>query len=507
MVRRKSVRRARAEATGSKYLRGDPGLHRGPTPPYSPFSGEDAQRIIDATFELMSQTGIEFDPVPKLMNRLRGAGCDVSPGGVVKFPVDLIQKSIDSVAKSVRLWNRDGSASIEIDCQHTWFVPGMTCIKVYDEETGEARDSNREDLATITRVSDAMHNIDAVCVTCKNVGESTIHGEIDEFSVLAENTTKPLIYLCEYAKSLGVVIDMAAVIRGGREELAEKPYFMHLVTPLPLYYAKPHIEQLIEAVEAGIPVTAGTVTMGGASAPVTIAGCVVHSLATDLTAVVLSQIIREGSFCIGSSDASFMEAATGAMGSPSQSILAEMAMCEISRILGLPRLTNLAGDSQARRFNQDATAEISGNMMQAFFTRPAVCPYVGSLDEGLTFSLHALLLADDFAGQLRSMWRGIDVSDEMMALELTRTEGPRGNYLANEHTAKYCRRESWDSRYFGANYPISSGGLRDEDLFERIERELQDILVNHHPEALSPGIVKEMRSITDRFKRGDVVSA
>jgi len=507
MVRRKRVQRARAEARGDGFLSGDPGLHQGPTPSYSPVSRQDAQRLIDATFELMSQTGIGFEPVPQLMDRLQGAGCDVSPEGLVKFPVDLIRKSIDSVAKSVRLWNRDGSASIEIDCQHTWFVPGMTCIKVYDEETGEARDSSREDLATVTRVSDAMQNIDAVCVTCKNVEESNIHGEIDEFSVLAENTTKPLIYLCEYADSLGVVIDMAATIRGGRKELVEKPYFMHLVTPLPLYYAKPHIDQLIEAVEAGVPVTAGTVTIGGASAPITIAGCVVHSLATDLTAVVLSQIIREGSFCIGSSDASFMEVATGAIGAPSQSALAEMAMCEISRILGLPRFTSTAGDSQARRFNQDAVAEISSNMTQAFYSRPAICPYVGSLDEGITFSLHALLLADDLAGQLRSMWRGIEVTDEMLARDLTRAEGPRGNYLANEHTARYCRRESWNSRYFGANYPISSGGLRDEDLIERIDRELRDILLNHHPKALAPEVLLEIRSITDKFRQSHVASS
>ena len=507
MVRRKRVQRARAEARGDGFLSGDPGLHQGPTPSYSPVSRQDAQRLIDATFELMSQTGIGFEPVPQLMDRLQGAGCDVSPEGLVKFPVDLIRKSIDSVAKSVRLWNRDGSASIEIDCQHTWFVPGMTCIKVYDEETGEARDSSREDLATVTRVSDAMQNIDAVCVTCKNVEESNIHGEIDEFSVLAENTTKPLIYLCEYADSLGVVIDMAATIRGGRKELVEKPYFMHLVTPLPLYYAKPHIDQLIEAVEAGVPVTAGTVTIGGASAPITIAGCVVHSLATDLTAVVLSQIIRKGSFCIGSSDASFMEVATGAIGAPSQSALAEMAMCEISRILGLPRFTSTAGDSQARRFNQDAVAEISSNMTQAFYSRPAICPYVGSLDEGITFSLHALLLADDLAGQLRSMWRGIEVTDEMLARDLTRAEGPRGNYLANEHTARYCRRESWNSRYFGANYPISSGGLRDEDLIERIDRELRDILLNHHPKALAPEVLLEIRSITDKFRQSHVASS
>lgn len=500
MVRRENVQYSRA--TGSKYLQGDPGLHSGPTPSYSPFSEQDAQRIIDAAFDIMSQTGVGFEPVPRLMERLADAGCDLSREGLIRFPVDLIRNSIDSVGKSVRLWNRDGSDSIEIDCRHTWFVPGMTCIRVYDEKTGEARDSNRNDLATITRVSDALQNIDAVCVTCKNVGESNIHGEIDEFLVLAENTTKPLLYLCEYAESLGVVIDMAASIRGGRKALAEKPYFLHVVTPLPLYYAKPHTEQLVEAVEAGVPLTVGTVTMGGASAPITIAGCVMHSLVTDLTAVVLSQIIREGSFCIGSSDAGFMEAATGAMGAPSQSALAEMAMCKISRMLGLPRFTSTAGESRARRFNQDAVADVTGNMMQVFYSRPAVCPYLGGLDEGITYSLHSLLLGDEFAGLLRSMWRGIEVSDEMLALDLTREEGPRGNYMANEHTAKHCRREGWDSRYFGANYPTSPGGLADEELMERIDRELQEILLNHRPPALAPEILREMRSIAERFRQG-----
>ena len=507
MVRRKSVQRAKAKATGSKFLLGDPGLHHGPTPSYSPFSKQNAKRIIDATFELMSQTGVGFDPEPHLMDRLGDAGCDVSPEGLVKFPIELIRRSIDTVAKSVRLWNRDGSSFIEIDSQHTWFVPGMTCIKAYDEETGEARDSNREDLATVSRVSDALQNIDAVCVSCKNIEESNIHGEIDEFSALAENTTKPLIYLCEFAESLGVVIDMATAIRGGRKELAEKPYFLHCVTPLPLYYAKTHMDQLIEAVEAGVPITAGTVTIGGATAPITIAGCVVHSLATDLTAIVLSQIIRRGSFCIGSSDASFMEVATGAIGAPSQSALAEMAMCEISRILGIPRMTSTAGDSQARRFNQDAAAEISNNMMQAFYSRPAICPYMGSLDEGITFSLHGLLLGDELAGQLRSMWRGIEVNDEMLALNLTRTEGPRGNYLANEHTAKYCRREWWNSRYFGAHYPTASGALPDEELIERIDRELQEILLNHRPEALAQETIRQMRSIAEKFRQSHFASS
>jgi trimethylamine:corrinoid methyltransferase-like protein len=458
-------------------------------------------RIIGATFELMSEVGVGFELDAALVDRLSQAGCEVSPDGLVKFPVELIRKALGTVAKSVELWDRTGTNAIEVDNDHTWFTPGMTCIKIYDEVTGEARQSGREDLATATRVSDAMPNIDAVCIACKNIDESNIHGEIDEFSVLVENTTKPLLYLCENAESLGVVIEMAAAIRGGRAELSEKPYFMHLVTPLPLYYAKPHSDQIIEAAEAGVPLAVGTVTIGGATSPITIAGCIVHSLATDLTGIVLAQIVREGSFCGSSTDASFMEVATGAIGAPSQSALAEMAMCEISRSLGIQRITSTAGWSLARRFNQDAAAEIAANMTHAFYSRPAICPYMGTLDEGITFSLHGLLFADELAGLLRRLWRGIEVSADMLAMEMTREQGPRGNYLAHEHTAKYCRRETWNARYLGARYPTASGGLPDEDLFERVDRELQEILRNHRPETLPDPIQEAMRSIRDEFRQ------
>jgi trimethylamine--corrinoid protein Co-methyltransferase len=104
---------------------------------------------------------------------------------------------------------------------------------------------------------------------------------------------------------------------------------------------------------------------------------------------------------------------------------------------------------------------------------------------------------------IRSMWRGIEVSDEMLARELTQAAAPRGDYLAHEHTAKYCRREAWGARYFGANYPTASGGLPDEDLIERIDRELRQILANHRPPALRAEILDEMNSIRARFKRSE----
>ena len=45
------------------------------------------------------------------------------------------------------------------------------------------------------------------------------------------------------------------------------------------------------------------------------------------------------------------------------------------------------------------------------------------------------------------------------------------------------------------------GVLRDEDLVERIDRELQEILLNHKPEALAQETIREMRSIAEKFRQ------
>src|SRR5208282_534165 len=236
---------------------------------------------------------------------------------------------------------------IELDNHHTWFFPGMTCIKVYDERTGLPRDSTRADLETITRVADALPNIDGACIACKNVTRSDIHGEIDEFSAMAENTIKPLEYLCEHAASFAVVIEMASAIRGGREALAAKPYFLQIVTPLPLDYHATHIDQIIMAARAGVPVSVGTLPIGGASTPITMAGSMTHSLATDFAGMVLGQLARRGSFVIGSSDVYFMEPATGAIGNFVQTSLSDMVMCQVRRELGIPSFTGIGGQCAA----------------------------------------------------------------------------------------------------------------------------------------------------------------
>jgi len=477
----------------------DAGLHHGATAPYEPIPPGQVEQLIDSALILMRDSGVAFEPGSEGLAILRGAGCAASADGVVRFEPDLVREALGSVAKSTKLWNRDGTHAIDLDCRHTWFLPGMTCIKVYDLITGEPRDSNGEDLAMAIRVADALANIDGCCIPCKNVTRSDIHGEIEEFAIMAGNTVKPLEYLCENAQSLGVVIEMAAAIRGGPQALFDKPYFLQIITPLPLNYHAMHTDQLIQAVRAGVPVSIGTLPIGGASTPITTAGSIVNSLATDFAAMVLAQQVRRGSFVIGSSDVCFMEPATGSIGNFAQTSLADLIMCQVRRQLELPSFTGAAGYSGAARFNQDAVAELTAGMLQAFFSRPATLDYCGSLDQGLTYSLHALLLCNDLAGLLRTMWQGVQIDEGTLALDLACKVGPRGNYLAQQHTVDHCREHLWQSRYFGPNMPLSSAGAAATDLYARIDKDLRQLLESHHPPPLDESTAARLREIRAAF--------
>jgi trimethylamine:corrinoid methyltransferase-like protein len=492
-----SQRKRRAHASITRPE--DPGLHFGPTAAYQPLSGDAAKRLIEAAFTLLEDTGVAFDPDSEAPSLFAAAGCKVAADGVVHLDRGTVNRALASVARQARLWDRAGTRHLDLDDRHTWFMPGMTCINVFDPASGERRPSTAADLATITRVADASANIDGVCIACKDVEHSDIHGEIGEFAVMARNTTKPLEYLCEHAESLAVVIDMAAALRGGHAALAEKPYFLQIVTPLPLNYAKTHIDQVIMAARAGVPVSVGTLPIGGASSPITAAGCIAQSLATDFAGMTLGQLARKGAFVIGSSDVNFMEPATGGIGNFVQTSLADMVMCQLRRELGLPSFTGIGGQSAARRFDQDAVWEVSSNMMQTFYSRPATCDYLGSIDEGMTYSLHALLLCNDLAGLLRSLWQGVAVDEASLALSEAKAVGPRGNYLALDHTASHCREQLWQTRYFGPRLPTRMSSLADRTLYERIDEDLRSILATHLVADLPAGVLEAMDAIRARF--------
>ncbi len=468
---RRSAQRRAESAPDSRPS--DTGLHSTRTRAYDPIQDHEVDRILQEVFTHLAEIGCRFDTGTEADALMAAAGCEVMRNGVIRIPEAVTRAALAGCAKSVKLWNRDATRALDIDADHTWFMPGMTCIKVYDLETGEHRFSNRDDLATITRLADGLDHIDAVCVSVKDVPNSNKWGEVGEFLTLMENTTKPVEYLCEWTSSLQAAIDMAAALRGGHAALREKPYFLHIITPLPLSYAEGHVEQVILCARAGVPVSVGTLAIGGASSPITTAGTIVHCLATDFAGMVLAQAAAPGAFAVGSTNPYFMEVATGGIGNLPQTMLGEQIICQIRRRLGIPSFTGLGGEAHSSRFSADSVFEVATMMGQLYHCRPATCDYLGSIDQGMTYSPQSLMLCNDIAGMLRAMWQGTVVDDDTLALDLTREIGLFGTVLGHPHTARHCRTSQWNSPFFGGNEPLSTTDKTYEDLTMRVDRALR----------------------------------
>ena len=479
----------------------EPRTYHGGATPHDVLRESDVEKVIDATFQLLGEVGVKFDPKSRAMDPFSDAGCTISSDGIVRFSRDLVQEAIDSAGRRVKLWDRSGTDHIEFSDGNTILMAGVTCLNVLDLESGTPRPATREDLATITRVADALGDIDGVCLPCKIADRPAFDGEIEEFVTVVSNTTKPLTYLCNDSLALEAAIEIAAAIRGGPDELRERPYFCFMVTPLPLNYLDENTDHIFLCVENGIPLFPCTTSVGGAAAPVTIAGNLTHCLATDFAGLVLTQLLEEGSFCTCGSVPAFIDPATAEMGGFPEMLLAERAKSQILRSLGMPPCGGIAGTSAGRReFDRYNACVATATMLQTAYSQPGYCWCLGSIDSLMTFSLEALLYCNEVAGWLRRIWKGIRVDEETLALDVTRSVGPGGHYLGEEHTAKHCRTELWNPKYFRFSAEKSGETSPNKrEMMSVIEEDLRRILATHRPEPLPDSVQIRIQSILDKY--------
>lgn len=457
------------------------------------------EQILDAVFCLLREIGVRFCRDSDVLDLFSEAGCRVSPDGIVKFRTDLVKGALECAGRRARVWNRPGTDFIELSTQATAFSAGTTCINVIDPETYERRLSTREDLATITRIADSLAEIDGVALPCKITEKSGVAGEVEEFATMVMNTTKPLRFVSEKVQSLDAAIEIAAAVRGGADNLREKPYFSYWVTPLPLHYPENSIAQILLAAEKGIPLAIGTMSIGGASGPITIAGNLVNSLATEFAGIVLAQMVEEGCFCMGASVVAFIDPATANVAGVPESSLAEMARGQISRFLNIPISSIMAGVCGAPHFSRDGAAVIASSMLQAVIGRAAHYDCLGTIEMGMTYSPHALLFCDEVVGFVRRIMRGIDVNEDTLALDVTREVGPGGDFLAEMHTARHCRSELWKTKYF-KSMSLEQWELDGEkSLLDRINEDLREILRTHRPEPLPDSMLNQIERVLIKY--------
>jgi len=202
-------------------------------------------------------------------------------------------------------------------------------------------------------------------------------------------------------------------------------------------FATEACEVMEACIRGGMPVLLLSAGMAGATAPSTTAGAIAQATAECLAGIVYVNAIKPRHPAIFGTWPFGLDLRTGAMsiGSGEQALLTA-GCAQMHKFYGLPGgAAGGASDSKMPDM-QAGWEQMCSNVMAGLAGLNMVYEAAGMHASLLGFCLESLIIADDVIGQAQRCVRGIEVSDETLALDQIADvclNGP-GHYLGTNQT-------------------------------------------------------------------------
>jgi trimethylamine--corrinoid protein Co-methyltransferase len=291
------------------------------------------------------------------------------------------------------------------------------------------------------------------------------------------------------------------IIRGGQEQLRNKPYFIHYVEPIsPLKHPADSLDKLIFCAEKRIPVIYSPAPIAGSTAPMTIAGHVAQGLAECFCGLVIHQLKAEGApFLMGMGPA-VLDMATGQCSyNAPEYLMAYMAAVEMSHYYDLPNW-GYAGTSDSQIPDGQASFEAGLLTFMAAMGGSNLNHDVGYLDFGRTGSLEMIVILDEIIGQVRRMQSGIPVDDEQLAVNVIREVVSEGQFITHDHTLEHLRTTQWRPQLFNRMEFEKWEQTGSRSLLQGAQERLADLLETHRAPSIPKEKQQKIQARIDRFK-------
>ncbi len=112
-------------------------------------------------------------------------------------------------------------------------------------------------------------------------------------------------------------------------------------------------------------------------------------------------------------------------------------------------------------------------------------------------------MCDEIIGMVKQIGKGIQVTDETLALDILKEVGPGGEFLSHDHTYDHWKEWFRPTIIDRSNYEVwSDSGSKTYN--DRLEPEVDRILESHAPEPLDENIVQEMKKIINLADKKEV---
>ena len=248
--------------------------------------------------------------------------------------------------------------------------------------------------------------------------------------------------------------------------------------------------------------------VGGAMAPVSVAGTLTQVLAETLAGVAYSQLVRQGAPVIMGAFVTSIGMNSGAptFGTPEASLITYGAG-QLARRLNLPYRS--AGAFAGSKLPDAQAAYESANSLNMGLLAGVnfMLHACGWIEGGLVSSFEKFVMDADQLGVLHRLAQGVDISEDAQAMDAIREVGPGGHYLGCAHTQANFKQAFWRTELFdykpfetwdeeGARDTVVLAANRVKKLLDDYRKPAIDAGIE---EALNDYVARKKASMPDAF--------
>jgi len=462
----------------------------------------DVKQIHTTTLDVIESVGIKF-PSHKALDILAANGAKVDREKMIALlPGHIVEEYLAKAPPTYTLAAVDPLLDLPLDGNHSYLGTDGCGVEILDLVTSERRRSTKGDVRDIARLCDylediAFHWVPLSAQDCPP--ESRALHELEAiWSVSKKHVQTETIVT---GKEMRAAVEMAVLLAGGWTELRKRPLLSIMqCTTSPLGQDGGSLEASLVAAEAGLPVGFMTMASCVSTGPATLAGTLVVGNAEVLSALVLMQMAHPGCPVYYAAAQTATDLRTGAYtgGGPAD-FLFGAATNVLADFYHIP-LSMGAFATGAKEPDWQAGVDNSLSTFMAVSTLSDMLLGAGLLHGSRIFSYEQLLMDTEIWGIMHSMFQGIIVNEESLALNTIRQVGVGGNYFSHRHTLKHMR-ELWQPILMDRR-PYSVWEKQRDGSRQWARAKAQQILKDYQPETVDPKILSEIKNIIAKFEAG-----
>ncbi|QHQ34941.1 trimethylamine methyltransferase family protein [Algicella marina] len=462
---------------------------------------EEAISIIEANAEtVLEEVGVAFVDNPAALERWREAGADVR-GERVHIPPGMARKLCSTAPARFTQHARNPDRNVEIGGKSLVLAPVYGPPFVRDLEGGR-RYATMEDFRNFVRLgfmSKWLHHSGGTVCEPTDIAVNKRHLDMIEAHMTLSD--KPFMgSVTDPARAVDSV-EMCKILFG--EAFVDQNTVMTSLINInsPLTFDSVMMGALEVYAAANQACIISPFIVGGAMAPVSVAGTLTQVLAEAMAGIAYSQLVRPGAPVIFGAFVTSIDMNSGAptFGTPEASKILYGAG-QLARRLNLPFRSG--GALCGSKLPDAQSAYETANTLNAALLGGVnfMLHAAGWLEGGLVSSFEKFVLDADQLGILHSVAAGVDVSENGQAMDAIREVGPGGHYLGCAHTQANFKEAFWRTNVLDYKPFETWSDEGSRDSFTLANLKMRRMLSEYQAPAIDPAKAEAISDFVARAK-------